>query len=58
MEKGGFWRKDWFLGLVVALVLAFAAGSDLIQSLERKAYDLGVRATERLPSDQIGRAHV
>ncbi len=53
MEKGGFWRKDWFLGLAVALVLFFAAGTDLIQSLERKAYDLGVRATDRVPSDRI-----
>jgi len=53
VEKGGFWRKDWFLGLVVALVLFFGAGSDLIQSLERKAYDLGVRATDRVPSDRI-----
>jgi eukaryotic-like serine/threonine-protein kinase len=53
VEKGGFWRKDWFLGLVVALVLFFAGGTDLIQSLERKAYDLGVRATDRTPSDRI-----
>jgi len=53
VEKGGFWRKDWFLGLVVALVLFFTGGSDLIQSLERKAYDLGVRATDRVPSDRI-----
>lgn len=53
MEKGGFWRKDWFLGLVVALVLVFAGGTDLIQSLERKAYDVGVRATDRIPSDRI-----
>lgn len=53
MEKGGFWRKDWFLGLVVALVLVLAGNSDLIQSLERKAYDLGVRATDRVPNDRI-----
>jgi CHASE2 domain-containing sensor protein len=53
VEKGGYWRKDWFLGLVVAIVLFFAGGSDLIQSLERKAYDLGVRATDRVPSDRI-----
>jgi eukaryotic-like serine/threonine-protein kinase len=53
VEKGGFWRKDWFLGLAVALVLFFAGGTDLIQSLERKAYDLGVRATDRAPSDRI-----
>ncbi len=53
MKTAGFWRKDWFLGLAVAVVLFLFAGSDLIQSLERKAYDLGVRATDRTPSDRI-----
>jgi serine/threonine-protein kinase len=53
VSKAGFWRRDWFLGLVVAVGLFLAAGSDLIQSLERKAYDMGVRATNRAPSDRI-----
>ena len=53
MKTAGFWRKDWFLGLAVAVVLFLFTGSDLIQSLERKAYDLGVRATDRTPSDRI-----
>jgi hypothetical protein len=53
VKTAGFWRKDWFLGLAVAVVLFLFAGSDLIQSLERKAYDLGVRATDRTPSDRI-----
>jgi serine/threonine-protein kinase len=38
---------------VVALVVLAASGRDLIQSLERKAYDLGVQATTRVPSDRI-----
>jgi CHASE2 domain-containing sensor protein len=53
MSKAGFWKKDWFLGVVVALVLFFAGSSQLIQSLERNAYDLGVRASSRTPSDKI-----
>jgi len=53
MKNLGFWKTDWFLGLMVALVLFFASGGDLIQSLERKAYDLGVRAASRTPSDRI-----
>ena len=53
MKKAGFWTKDWFLGLAVAIVLFFLGGSDLIQSLERLAYDMGVRATDRAPSDRI-----
>ena len=51
--KSRFWKSDWFLGLVVALLVFFASGSDLLQSLERKAYDMGVQASSRTPSDQI-----
>jgi CHASE2 domain-containing sensor protein len=53
MNKGSFWQKDWFVGLLVALVFLFGANSDLMQSLERKAYDLGVFASSRTPSDRI-----
>jgi eukaryotic-like serine/threonine-protein kinase len=51
--KSGFWKSDWFLGLVLALLVFFASGSDLLQSLERKAYDMGVQASSRTPSDRI-----
>jgi CHASE2 domain-containing sensor protein/tRNA A-37 threonylcarbamoyl transferase component Bud32 len=51
--KTGFWRADWFLGVIVFLVMLFASGSDLLQSLERKAYDMGVLASSRAPSDRI-----
>ncbi len=47
MSKAGFWRTDGFLGLAVAVDLIFVGGSDVIQSLERKACDKGVRATDR-----------
>ena len=54
MKKAGFWKSDWFLGvLVVVCVVLFNRVSDLIPSLERKAYDLGVVATSRTPSDKI-----
>ena len=51
--KSGFWKKDWFLGLVVSLVLLFAGASQLIQGFERTAYDWGVRASTRSPSDKV-----
>ncbi|TAK85464.1 MAG: CHASE2 domain-containing protein [Betaproteobacteria bacterium] len=52
--KTGFWKSDWFLGaIVVVVVLAFSRSSDLISSLERKAYDLGVVATSRAPLERI-----
>src|SRR3990172_13042857 len=53
MRKLDFWRADWFLAVVVALVVVALSGRDLIQSLERKAYDLGVQATTRAPSDRV-----
>jgi serine/threonine-protein kinase len=53
MTKAGFWKKDWFLGLAVSLALLFLGGSDIIQSLERTAYDWGVRASSRTPSDKV-----
>ena len=53
MKKRAFWKADWFLVLTVAIVLFFMGGGDLIQSLERKAYDLGVRASSRNPSEKI-----
>ncbi|HEU0290608.1 MAG TPA: serine/threonine-protein kinase [Burkholderiales bacterium] len=53
MKKLDFWRSDWFLGVAVAIVLLAISGGDLIQSLERKAYDVGVQATSRAPSDRI-----
>jgi len=51
--KSGFWKTDWFLGLIVVVVMLIAGGSDLLQSLERKAYDMGVQASSRSASDRI-----
>lgn len=53
MAKAGFWKSDWFLGVMVTLLMLLASGSSLIQSLERKAYDLGVQASSRTPSERI-----
>jgi serine/threonine-protein kinase len=53
MSKLGFWKSDGFLGVALAIAMFVAAYGDLVQSLERKAYDLGVRAASRVPSDKI-----
>lgn len=53
MKKLDFWKTDWFVGLVIVLIGVVASTGDLVQSLERKAYDLGVRAASRSPSDRI-----
>lgn len=51
MSRAGFWKKDGFLGLAVAALLFMLGPSSLLQSLERKAYDRGVRATDRTSPD-------
>jgi len=48
IDKANFWKSDWFIGVVVTIVVLFAGGGDLLQSLERKAYDLGVAMTSHL----------
>ncbi|MEW6165289.1 MAG: serine/threonine-protein kinase [Pseudomonadota bacterium] len=48
-----FWKSDWFVGLLVSAVVFVLGGGNLLQSLERKAYDVGVGMTERMPSDRI-----
>jgi serine/threonine-protein kinase len=53
MNKLDFWRSDWFIGVVATLVIVAFSGRDLLQSLERKAYDMGVRATSQQPNDRI-----
>ncbi len=53
IDKANFWKSDWFLGVVVSFVLLVAGNGDLLQSLERKAYDLGVGMSSRQPSDKV-----
>ena len=53
MAKVVFWKSDWLLGVAVTLAMLFAGNSDLLQSLERKAYDMGVQTSSRAPSERI-----
>jgi serine/threonine-protein kinase len=53
VTKAAIWKTDWFLGAVISLLFLFSAQSDLIQSLERKAYDVVVSASDRTPSPRI-----
>ena len=54
MKKLDFLRADWLLGVIVVIaIIVFNLSSDLVRSLERKAYDLGVRATSREPAKNI-----
>src|SRR5262245_10879159 len=54
--KSAFWKSDWFAGLVFCvtfLLVAYLVFGAAFQGLERSAYDFGVRASSRTPSDRI-----
>jgi CHASE2 domain-containing sensor protein/tRNA A-37 threonylcarbamoyl transferase component Bud32 len=52
--QSGFLKADWVLGVaVVALFAFFNSTSDVVGGLERKAYDAGVQAAARDPSDRV-----
>ena len=51
--KNGVFKSDWFTGLVITLSFLIFSGSDFIASMERSAYDFGVKSSSRTPSDKI-----
>ncbi len=52
--QAGFWKADWFLGVVVVAAFAlFSSMSELVPSLERKAYDAALLTASRTPSDKV-----
>ncbi len=51
--SAAFWKSDWFLGLCIALILLMTIASTAVQSLERWAYDVAVRASDLEPSKRV-----
>ena len=53
--KKGTWTADWAVALVICLVFGAAAGLQVatLEGLERIAYDVGVRGSQRTPSDRV-----
>ncbi len=51
--KSRFWKSDWFIGLLISLAILLFSNSTALLSLERQAYDWGVRSTQRFPSDKV-----
>ena len=50
MTKYGFWRADRFPGSAIAVLLLKTSKSTVIQSLDRGAYEIGLRISKRFPS--------
>ncbi len=53
--KKGIWTADWLVALVICLVFEAAAllQVDALGSLERVAYEVGVRGFQRTPSERV-----
>ena len=51
--KKAFWRKDWFAGVIISIVLFIFADNEFIQGLERNAYDFAVKVSQKDPGDQV-----
>jgi eukaryotic-like serine/threonine-protein kinase len=41
MGRLGFWKSDWFLGVLVTIAMIAASRTDLIESLERNCTSRG-----------------
>lgn len=53
-QRLSFWKKDWIAGLLISLgVLLVSLSTDVIDDIERYAYDLGVKASSRDPGDKV-----
>jgi hypothetical protein len=53
-RRGDFWRSDWFAGLAVVIaVVALHKTTNLVDSLERRFYDVASTSSSRQPSDRI-----
>ncbi len=51
--KQAFWNKDWFAGLAICIIIVSLGKVGTFDGLERATYDLGVRTSDRIPSDKI-----
>ena len=56
-NEAGVLETDWFFGVVVSVVVLVLSGGDLLQSLERKAYDFGIGARLRARPVRPDRRH-
>ena len=50
-----FWKSDWFVGAALSFVffIAWWGHAPLLESIERDAYDLGVRVSSRDPGNKV-----
>ncbi|MEO8627797.1 MAG: CHASE2 domain-containing protein [Betaproteobacteria bacterium] len=53
MNRTQIWKSEWFPGVAVATVVFALPATHQMRSLKRKAYEAGVRVSNRAPNDKI-----
>ena len=53
MKKTGFWSRDWFFAVLIVIVVLALSYRGIFEGLDTKAYDWGVTATSKPPSDKV-----
>ncbi len=52
--RNGVFKSDWFTGLIITFIfLILSLSFNFIASIERNAYDFGVKSSSRIASDKI-----
>jgi len=51
--KTRVFKTDWFAGLVITIVFLLFTQSELLENIERDAYDYGVRSSSRIANDNV-----
>lgn len=51
--KNNIFTSDWFIGLMVCLLVLVASGSKLILGIEATTYDLGIQLSQRQANERI-----
>lgn len=52
--RNTFWKKDWFVGgVVVVVILILHASTSIFDGLDSRIYDVGMRSVSQSPSDKV-----
>ena len=51
--KTRVFKTDWFAGLVTTIVFLIFAQSELLENIERDAYDYGIRSSSRVANEKV-----
>ena len=51
--KQGLLKSDWFVGLAISCLIIILGNLGTFDSIERAAYDIGVRSSDKTPNNKV-----